>query len=104
MPSASRVARNEDLFREVNEQIHKLEDHFGGNPLARFICECAERDCTTRIEATLEEYRMVRANPRRFLVEPGHVHADFERVVSSTDRFSVVEKFGEAGEIAAREA
>ena len=98
------MAKNEDLFREVNEQIHKLEDHFGGNPLARFICECARRDCTTRIEATLEEYRSVRASPRRFLVEQGHVDPEFERVVASTDRFSVVEKFGEAGRVAADEA
>jgi hypothetical protein len=102
--SAARSAKNENLFREVNEQIHKLEDQFGGNPLARFICECARRDCTVRIEVILEEYREVRANTTHFMVERGHVDPEHERLVRSNDRFSVVEKLGLAGDIADAEA
>ena len=104
MPSAARVAKNESLFREVNEQIHKLEDQFGGNPVTRFICECARRECTTRVEATLAEYRAVRAEPTHFLVQRGHVDPEHERVVRSTDRFSVVEKIGIAGALADADA
>jgi hypothetical protein len=104
VPNASRVAKNEHLFREVNEQIHQLEHRFGGNPTTRFICECARRDCTLRIEATLEEYRAVRLDTTHFLVERSHVDPEHERVIRSTDRFTVVEKLGEAGAIADAEA
>jgi hypothetical protein len=100
VPDAARAAKNESLFREVNEQIHKLERHFGGNPSARFVCECSRRDCTARLEATLDEYTAVRESPTQFMVVRSHVDIDNERVVRSTDRFTVVEKLGVAGDVA----
>jgi hypothetical protein len=108
MPTAARVAKNESLFREVNERIRELEETFverePGNTLASFVCECATTGCTTRVEATLDEYELARRRPTRFLVAPGHARPEFERIVLKTDRFELVEKFGEAGEVATAEA
>jgi len=107
VPSAARAAKNESLFREVNERILELEDAFGPTPqpaLAGFVCECSQIDCTSKVEMTTDEYRDVRTRPVQFVVVPGHVDPDHERVVFRTDRFVVVEKFGAAGEIAADEA
>ena len=105
MPTAARVAKNEGLFREVNDRILELEDGFGPREptktLAAFVCECATVGCTTRVEMSIEEYRFARERPERFLVAPGHVDPDHERVVMATERFMLVEKFGRTGEIAA---
>ena len=105
MPTAARVAKNEGLFREVNDRILELEDGFGprepATMLAAFVCECATVGCATRVQMSVEEYRFARQRPERFLVAPGHVDPDHERVVMATERFMLVEKFGLAGEIAA---
>jgi hypothetical protein len=108
VPSAARVAKNESLFREVNERILELEERFGerepGENLIGFVCECSRSQCASRIELTVEEYRGVRSHSVRFVVVPGHVDPDHERIVADTDRFVVVEKFGLAGALAEDEA
>ena len=104
MPTASRVAQNESLFREVNERILELEQSFGdpgrGGRLLGIVCECARTGCTAKVEVSVDEYRHAREKPTRFIVAPGHVDLEFERVVIETDRFLLIEKIGEAGEIA----
>jgi hypothetical protein len=104
MPSAARAAKNESVFREVNERIRELEEGFGAEEKASFVCECSSPGCTLAVSATLDEYRTVRAEPRRFLVARGHVNPDLERIVTQTDRYSVIEKIGVAGDIAEEEA
>ena len=108
MPSAGRVAKNEGLFREVNERILELEERFGEREPAEsrlgFVCECSRSECTSRIELTTDEYREVRRKPTRFVVAPGHVDPDHERVVDERERYAVVEKFGLAGSIAEDDA
>ena len=105
MPSAARAARNEDLFRHVNEQILRLEESFGEpRPDSEFVCECSRGDCTAKVTATLDEYRAVRAVDTHFLVATDHVDLEHERVVRRNDRHTVVEKLGEAGAVAEAEA
>jgi hypothetical protein len=105
MPSAARAAKNESLFREVNEQILHLEERFGGDsPSSQFVCECSRRDCSEKLDASLDEYRAVREVDTYFIVLRAHVDVEHERVVRSTDRHTVVEKLGLAGEIAEAEA
>lgn len=108
MPTAARVAKNESLFREVNERIAQLEASFGAREpdqlLLGFVCECATAGCIARVEMSVEEYRLARKRPNRFLVSPGHVDSDYERIVLQTDRFVLVEKFGLAGEMAGADA
>jgi hypothetical protein len=108
VPSAARAAKNESLFREVNERILELDEAFGERDpdrnLTGFVCECARVGCTSKVELSTEEYRVVRERPAQFVVAPDHVDPDHERIVMSTDRFTVVEKFGLAGDIATDEA
>ena len=91
-------ARNQSLFREVNERI----DGLGVPQDFEVLCECASRACADPIPLAPDEYEAVRAEPTHFLVKPGHVDPEIERVVGETDRYFVVEKIGEAGNVAAR--
>jgi hypothetical protein len=108
MPSAKRVAQNESFFREVNERIHELEERFGaraaGADLPSFVCECTTTGCAVAVPMSVEEYRLVREKPTRFLVAPGHSHSGAERVVQRTARFEIVERPGATRAIAADEA
>jgi hypothetical protein len=106
VPTATRVAKNESLFREVNERIKGLADTFlvGRDDRQRFVCECSRNGCSDSVELTLEEYAYVRGSDVRFAVCPGHVDSEHERVVLETDRYWVVEKDGVAGIVAAAEA
>jgi hypothetical protein len=88
-----RIARTESLFRDVNERIAESAERFD-SPSAEFVCECADQNCTDRVEATLDEYERVRANGARFMLRPGHEDTRVERVVARRGmRHAVVEKF-----------
>ena len=95
--SALRVGHNQSLFRAVNEQIESTNERFGVVlEQVEFVCECAAEECTERITMTLGQYEEVRRVPIRFIVKPGHVYPEFERVVEEVDGYVVIEKFGEA--------
>lgn len=96
-----RVARNEVLFRDANERIEQLAQELGEREPIAFFCECGDRDCTERIEVTTTRYEAVRDVAERFFVMPGHNDPRVERVVEDAGRFMVVEKVGEAAEVAA---
>lgn len=92
-----RAGRNEALFREVNENIAKLETRLPGvSETMPAICECARPKCTTQIEIRLDEYTDVRAHPDRFIVAPGHEEPSVEHVVEQRTGYRVVEKEGAA--------
>ena len=98
-------ARNEALFREVNERIVELEADLGGYGrddalLVGFVCECPREDCNEPIEVTRGQYEAVRSNPRRFIVLPGHEDGDIARVVERHSSYLVVEKVDEAAAVA----
>jgi hypothetical protein len=98
-----RAARNEALFREVNENIARLEERYGATitePV--FICECANEGCAEQVAVDLDTYQRVREHPRLFFVLPGHQAPQLERVVETHADYLVVEKTGEAGEVAER--
>jgi hypothetical protein len=84
-------ARTEALFRDVNERIAESAERFDAHT-TQFVCECADADCTRRLEATLDEYEQVRADGATFMLAPGHHQSDIERVVEERRRFHVVEK------------
>lgn len=99
--SDERAARNEALFREVNEEVARLEHRLEGDePL--FVCECADETCVERVSVPLRAYEEVRSHPRRFVLKPGHQQQDIERLVAATDGYVVVEKTEEAGVVAER--
>jgi hypothetical protein len=102
----TRLARNEALYREVNERIAELAEEFSEgevrNPVG-FVCECAAADCAEPIELTLAEYEAIRAEPTRFAVVPGHERLEIERVVERHAAYLVVEKREEDAAEVARE-
>jgi hypothetical protein len=101
----ARAARNQSLFREINERVKQLNEGFSlVLPVGEWICECPDDTCVERIELSAVEYEAVRSAGTHFLVAPAneHVLLDVERVVERTDRYWVVEKFGTAGEEADR--
>lgn len=96
-----RAARNEDLFRQVNDRLHDLAVIQGSaGPLEQFICECEQTDCSLLVALAAGEYRLVREDGTRFLVFPeaSHTNPEVETVVESHARFWVVEKRDMAGE------
>jgi hypothetical protein len=94
-----REARNEAESRQVNERESEIRD----NELWQtYVCECGDETCTKQVELTPEEYEQVRKDPTRFVTCPDqeHVASDVERVVEKHQRYWVVEKSGEAAEVA----
>jgi hypothetical protein len=98
-------AQDQALWREVNERLKTLNEAFEHVARAsEFLCECANRNCMEHVTMTLDEYERVRGVPTHFVVLPGdpHLFLDIERVVEEHDGYVVVEKFGEAGRMAAK--
>jgi hypothetical protein len=101
-PSAAdeRKARNEIVFREVNERIAELTGEWNVTGVSLIICECSDQHCAEALEITSTEYEQVRADGARFVVLVGHQLPEQERVVDGNDRFLVVEKVGPAATLA----
>lgn len=96
-----RAARNQALFRAVNDKILDLNRTFG--ELAgtfAVACECSRIDCVELLEIPPDAYRAVRESPRTFAVVPGHVEQGVERLVSTHDGYAVVEVQGHGVRIA----
>ena len=95
-----RLAKNEALFRALNENIRALASGLRGREPFEFICECATSGCFERLSLTLEEYERIRQDGTRFLVAKGHEDIAIEQVVARRDGYVVVEKDGVAGLVA----
>ena len=97
----TRLARNEDLFRQVNEEIDDLATRHGDDShVYEFFCECSDVDCSERVHLTLRQYAHVRDDPARFVVVKGHVLVEIEHVIESAEDHVLIEKHGRAGEVA----
>jgi hypothetical protein len=88
--SKDRFARNEAIFREVNERVADVKDSEAR--MTDFLCECGNLDCVEELSLTDAEYMKIRSNSATFAVVPGHVLEDVETVIEETDRFQIVEK------------
>jgi hypothetical protein len=96
----ARLGLNQALFRSINERIEAGTWPAEQSEKAAFRCECAAVGCNLMLEMTLAEYEAVRLNPRRFIVAPGHELPEVEVVVRRAETYFVVEKVGDAGEVA----
>ncbi len=107
--SKRRLAENEAVFRQLNEQVKAgvdeinklaLEDRqpeFMVEPEKEnrpiyFFCECADENCSERILLNLKEYRKIHRDRNSFIVVPGHQVKKVERVTSKRPDFYIVEK------------
>ena len=98
-----RLAKNEALFRLLNENIVGLASTLRGDDHYEFICECATRGCFERLRLTLREYEAIREDGSHFVLAPGHEDIEVEQVIANGGEFVVVEKDGVAGLLAEAE-
>jgi hypothetical protein len=94
-----RIAKNEALFREVNERVRAVSD---ANEPERvgFLCECGDDSCTETVELTAREYEGIRAEPTHFVVVPAHEIKEVEDVIERREGYLVVRKHPEEEDIA----
>ena len=96
----ARQARNESLFREVNERIAQLGEKaqaWSPDGTVEFLCECGEEGgCGQRVRVPLDVYERVRSQDDRFIVRPGHETIELERAVEWTDDYVIVDKVAAA--------
>jgi hypothetical protein len=88
------------MFRDLNETIEEAARAGGTSGRLLFMCECGDDFCAEDVELTPAEYEQVRAVPTHFVVRPGHFSPDIEVIVEREAEHWVVEKTGEAADIA----
>ena len=89
--TAERFARTEALFREVNERIAETAERVDADD-AEFVCECADPECASRVEAELDTYEEVRSDGAAFLMLDGHQAPAIESTVETDGETAVVRK------------
>lgn len=99
-PRDERIAKNEAVFRATNREIEQAAKGAGGEGVLEVLCECGRDGCNGLISLTVAEYDGVHSQDDRFIVVPGHENPGIESVVERRDTYFVVDKFGEAEEIA----
>ena len=100
-----RIAKNETVFRAANREIEHAEQEEGGGThrAIEVLCECGRPGCSGLIQLTIAEYNDVHSQDDRFVVVRGHENAGIEKVVEERVDYLIVDKFGEAEEIAESE-
>ena len=100
-----RIARNDSIFRDANEQINAKASEYGmeEEQMVPFICECADEHCTTIVPLLLGDYEDVRTDSRQFLTAFGHERFEGQdaEIVATNHTHLVVRKSGRAGDVAA---
>ena len=89
-PRESRRAKNQELFRELNERIAELAAKWSHQDIGLY-CECSTTGCLEMLFVPADEYERVRDQQGWFLIMPGHVVAESERVVSQHGGYEIVE-------------
>ena len=89
-----RAARNESLFRSLNERLEQVRQGISADESTDYFCECAQRSCATMVALSPQEYEHVRSAGDQFLVAPNHLVPDVERISETHDTYWIVEKLG----------
>ncbi len=89
--SLERLARNQALFREVNERLLELTEGFHDGSM-QFVCECSHEDCTLTVNMNHDEYESVRARSTFFVVASGHEILEVEKIIDNRDGWTIVQK------------
>jgi hypothetical protein len=99
-PRDERIAKNEAVFRAANREIAQADKETGGDGVLEVLCECGQEACRGLISLTVAEYDGIHSQDDRFVVVPGHENPQIESIVERRATYFVVDKFGEAEEIA----
>ena len=95
-----RLARNESVFRDLNEALNAHVHEAGReSEVAGFVCECADPDCEVVVSLKLYRYEEVRRNAQLFIIAPGHEMLEAERVVEEHDGYTVVRKHDDVAHV-----
>jgi hypothetical protein len=93
-----REARNQSVFRELNEWTRDENETASGSI---GTCASAETGCTCSVSLTGHEYETVRTSPTMFAIAINHENPESDHVVSENRVFAAIETcFGEARLIA----
>lgn len=95
-----RIAKNEAVLRAANRELEQADKEVGGDGVLDVLCECGQEGCSGVISMAIAEYDSLHAQDDRFVVVPGHENPEIETVVDRRESYLVVDKFGEAEEIA----
>jgi hypothetical protein len=93
--SLERLARNQALFREVNERLLELSESFQDGSM-HFVCECSSEDCTLTINMNHKEYESVRSHSTFFVIATGHEILEIEKIIDRHDGWTIVQKVAES--------
>jgi hypothetical protein len=94
-PRKERIAKNEAIFRAVNEVLRDPEDG-----QLEVTCECGDRECEQILLVPVQVYERTRSDSARFIVVPGHAMPDVEDLIEHTDSYDIVRKHEDAAQIA----
>jgi hypothetical protein len=98
MDFAEAAARNEEVFRTVNERIDEGAEKHHVEGRVPFHCECCDASCVQKLSMAPRDYKRVVEQRFCFVVIPGHENSAVEKVVQRHQDYFVVEKVGEARE------
>jgi hypothetical protein len=93
--SLERLARNQALFREVNERLLELSEGFQDGSM-QFVCECSNEDCTLTVKMNHREYESVRGHSTFFVIATGHEILEVEKIIDRHDGWTIVQKVTES--------
>lgn len=90
----ARLVKNEETFRQYNNRRMQQEPVSADDDEEQipFVCECGDPDCIQALVVTAAEFTEAHSAANRFIVLPGHVYPDVERVVETADGYVVVAK------------
>jgi anti-sigma B factor antagonist len=90
-----RIVKNEQAFRDYNNRRLEAEDvaPTDTEALIPFVCECGDQDCIETLAVSAAQFVEAHAAPNLFLVKPGHIYPDVERVISEQPTYAIVAKY-----------
>lgn len=91
MDSHERLIENQRTVRGANERLNELI-HLTDGHLVPYICECASIECLGRVVASVSEFVRIHEDRTRYFILPGHFRVDGEKILSTNDRYEIVEK------------
>jgi hypothetical protein len=92
-PERSSTRENQYISRRANERLlHAVDGKVRKGRSIPFLCECLDPECHSTIQLTVEQFRGLREQPRRFAIVKGHPMMEGERVVETTESVAIVEK------------
>ena len=87
-----RTARNQAMFRAVNEKIVELGPVDESDTVG-VVCECSGTSCTHLLQISTGAYEAARRSSRRFVVIPEHFDHEVERLIVVAGEYAIVEVF-----------